>query len=135
MPNSKYGDRISDQELRKEDEEFIEMKQQQFGDDGLYSIEDDDTDGFRTPTCKIPVPAHCLGAPKKSLNRKFERYLEKKQLQFEDGLSSSTEDDDNDGFRTPTSLKHRIQVPTSSCLPAPKKSSRRKIEGSIMLKL
>lgn len=57
-----------------------------------------------------------------------EDFLEKKQEELGEGLCS-TEDDENDGFRTPTSIEHRIPVPTQ-CPPAPKKSCKRKFEGS-----
>ncbi|KAK1399956.1 hypothetical protein POM88_009819 [Heracleum sosnowskyi] len=58
-----------------------------------------------------------------------DEFLEKKQQQQSGDGVSSTEDDENDGFRTPTSLEHRIPVPTQ-CPPAPKKSCKRKFDGS-----
>lgn len=90
-------DHNSDQEqveLRKDDEKFVDKKDEEF-----VTVAGDEDD-----------------------------FLEKKEQQLGDGVSS-TEDDENDGFRTPTSLEHRIPVPTQ-CPPAPKKSCKRKFEGS-----
>ncbi|WOH01096.1 hypothetical protein DCAR_0520475 [Daucus carota subsp. sativus] len=95
--NKDHGDQDSDQQpldLRKENGEFVddkkdegsanttltaeedlEKKPRQSGEEGRDSTEEDENDGFRTPTSiehRIPVPTHCPPAPRKSLKRKFE---------------------------------------------------------------
>lgn len=99
-------------ELHEENEEFIENTDK---DDG---VDEKDEEIFDIITVTADTD-----------------FLDKQQQQLgADGLSSTEDDDDNDGFRTPTSLEHKIPVPTQ-CPPAPKKNLKRKFEVSAITEI
>ncbi|XP_074368723.1 uncharacterized protein LOC141708814 [Apium graveolens] len=113
--------------LCKDDEEFVDEgdnnKDEELvdvtitGDDNFLELHKDDVDKKDEELVDVIVTCD-------------DEFVEKKQEQLGEGLL----DDENDGFRTPTSIEHRIPVPTQ-CPPAPKKSCKRKFEGSSIVEI
>lgn len=122
--------------LSKDEEEFVDegdKKDEELADvNDFVELSKDDEEFVDEGDKKDEELAHINNGfveLSKDDDEEFVNGGDKKDEELVNISVKETEDEENDGFRTPTSIEHRIPVPTE-CPPAPKKSCKRKFEGS-----